>query len=435
MAKKQQLEDWEVALIRSMLKTGEFSKQQIVAYFSRPERSVNQGRISEIESDHERYRGIEAAPEASLTSFLEDWQKIRFPEAPKFPPGPVHPQTLAARFPKRAGKPLRLSAGETSQVEGKEGFNWGSRQEYCRTLAGMANNDGGYLLLGIKDGTFEVVGIATDRMEKFDLKRANEFVTRSFNQALEIEKSQFEIEGKTIGVLYVHASRSKPVICKVDGGGLFSGDIYYRYPGETRRIQAPELENILRDRDSRAGNRVLNLVGTLAETGAQNAAVINLRSGEVEGDRGRFMIEESLLDKIKFITEGKLDEAEGSPTLRVVGEVQPVGDGVVAIRQSVVGSITEVHICDAFLYQKCQYEPKAYIQAQTHLQPLWLPIFFFASIAKLDLNTLVDVIRSSESPYAQRIEKHVERVIDGRHPAGVAGRKYGSNRIGRAQIG
>lgn len=59
--KEKQIEDWEVSIIRAMLASEQYSKQQIVSYFSRPERSVNQGRISEIEKGHERYEGIESA--------------------------------------------------------------------------------------------------------------------------------------------------------------------------------------------------------------------------------------------------------------------------------------------------------------------------------------------------------------------------------------
>ena len=417
--RQPQLENWEVALIRAMLDSGAYTKQQIVAYFSRPDRSVNQGRISEIENNHERYAGIDAAPPEALVTFLEDWNKIRFPAAPALPPGPTHPDTLAARFKRRDGNPARLNVAETSSVEGKQKLDWGSRHKYCKTLAGMANKDGGYILFGVKDGSFEVVGIRPDRMEKFDLKKANEFITRSFNQALDIEKGQFEIDGKTVGVLYVHPSKSKPVICTAEGSDLYSGDIYFRYPGETRRIQAPELFNLLQERDSRAGERVLQLVGTLAETGVHNAAVINLATGEVEGEKGGFLIEESLLDKIKFVAEGKFVEKDGTPALRVVGDVQPVGGPKVTIEQSVVGSITELHIHEAFLYQKCQYQPVAYIQAQTHMQPLWLPIFFFAAEANLDLPALIETLKKSGSPYAQRISKQIDRVKSGRPPTGV----------------
>ncbi len=417
--KPSQLADWEVAIIRAMLHAGTFKKQEIVAYFSRPDRSINQARISEIEDNHERYKGIAAASKAELDKFIADWREIRFPAAPIVPPGPTSLAVLLARFPPRAGDPPRVAVSETDTVEGKESFNWGNRHDYCKTLAGMANNKGGYILFGVKDGSFEVVGIADDRMDRFDLKKANEYITRTFNQALSLEKGQFTIEGKTIGVLYVTPSLAKPVVCTLDGSTLSSGDIFYRYPGETRRIQAPELEALLRERDTSAENRLLHLVAKLAESGAHNAAVINLSSGEVTGERGQFLIEENLLDKIKFIAEGRFDEKEGGPALRVVGDVQPIGAPRVTIQQSVLGSISERHIQDAFLKQSCDYDPKVYIQAQTHLQPLWLPIYYFAEQAKLDLAGLKQLLQSSETTYPARIERQVDRIMEGRAPAGI----------------
>ena len=77
--KQPQLADWEVAIIRAMLAFGKFKKQEIVAYFSRPDRSINQGRISEIEDSHERYKGVAVASKAELEKFLADWKEIRFP--------------------------------------------------------------------------------------------------------------------------------------------------------------------------------------------------------------------------------------------------------------------------------------------------------------------------------------------------------------------
>lgn len=424
-----QLQDWEVALIRRMLATGKFTKQEIVAYFTRPDRSINQGRISEIEQDHERYRGIEPASEEELEKFLADWDKLRFPESPILPLGPTHPTTLTTLFTLKDGDPPRLSVSETTFVEGKQSFNWGSKSDYCRTLSGMANNSGGYLIFGVKDGSFEIEGIAQDRMERFDLKRANEFITRSFSQALDLEKGQFQIDEKTVGVIYVHPSKNKPVICKLDADGLNSGDIYYRYPGETRRIQAPELEQLLRERDTSAEGRLLGLLSKVTESGINNAAVINLTSGEVTGEGGRFVIDESLLDKVKFIAQGKFDEREGAPTLRLVGDVQPTS-GTVTIQQSVIASITERDIHEAFLLQKCKYKPEAYIQAQTHLQPLWLPIYWFAVAGGLNLDSVQILLKESQSPYESRIQRQIERVTTGRSPAGAPSQQTVARELG-----
>lgn len=50
--RKNRLERWEIALIKAMLEKGTFgSDQDILAYFTRPNRSVNQGRIWESGDD------------------------------------------------------------------------------------------------------------------------------------------------------------------------------------------------------------------------------------------------------------------------------------------------------------------------------------------------------------------------------------------------
>jgi hypothetical protein len=67
--KQPQLAEWQVAIIRAMLAAGKFKKQEIVAYFSRPDRSINQGRISEIEDHHKRYKGIVPPRMPSWRSF------------------------------------------------------------------------------------------------------------------------------------------------------------------------------------------------------------------------------------------------------------------------------------------------------------------------------------------------------------------------------
>ncbi|WP_259781695.1 ATP-binding protein [Aestuariispira ectoiniformans] len=420
--KTPQLKGWEVSLIRAMLNTGRYSKQQIVAYFSRPERSINQGRISEIEQGHERYEGIPVASFEELEQFLAEWNQLSFPSAPQVPRGPTHPDTLAGEFRTRPGNTNKLSISETSKIEGKESFNWGSKQDYCKTLAGMANNSGGYILFGVQDGSFEINGIAPDRMEKFDLRKANEFLTRSFNQSLELEKGSFEIEGKTVGVLYVHETKNKPVICKVDGSGLFSGDIYYRYPGETRRIQAPELEFLLQSRDHAAEQSLLAMVQKITRTGVGNSAIIDLSTGLVEGQKGSFFVNEALLEKVKVISQGHFEEKDGAPALTLIGELRTADDNdEIPIEQSVIAAITERNLQESFIFQTTPAYPKGYIQAQPCLQPKWLPIYYFASLEGYNEAQVIETLEQSETTYPRRIVAHTDRVRSRKGPGVLPG--------------
>src|SRR5689334_19263041 len=68
------LEKWEVAIIKVML-AKKFVPQTIQAYFSRPTRTINHARISEIR-DETKHKGIKAATETELDTFLSAWPNI-----------------------------------------------------------------------------------------------------------------------------------------------------------------------------------------------------------------------------------------------------------------------------------------------------------------------------------------------------------------------
>lgn len=68
------LEKWEVALVKSML-AKDYVPQDIQAYFSRPTRSINHARISEIR-DGAKHKAIKAASDAELDAFLAAWPNV-----------------------------------------------------------------------------------------------------------------------------------------------------------------------------------------------------------------------------------------------------------------------------------------------------------------------------------------------------------------------
>jgi len=73
--KGHHLERWEVALVKAMLATKKYNDQDILAYFTRPTRSINHRLISEIRSE-KKHKAIKAATADQLSEFLRCWPDV-----------------------------------------------------------------------------------------------------------------------------------------------------------------------------------------------------------------------------------------------------------------------------------------------------------------------------------------------------------------------
>ncbi len=69
----------------------------------------------------------------------------------------------------------------------------------------------------------------------------------------------------------------------------------------------------------------LSLMSKIAKAGPENVAILDTEKGLIEKSESQsLLIDEKLLEKIKFIREGSFDEVEGAQALKVVGDVRPV---------------------------------------------------------------------------------------------------------------
>ena len=64
------LDKWEVALVKAMLLKGGYNDQDILAFFTRPTRSVNHRLIGEIRTE-KKHRSIKAASDEELSDFFD----------------------------------------------------------------------------------------------------------------------------------------------------------------------------------------------------------------------------------------------------------------------------------------------------------------------------------------------------------------------------
>ena len=331
--KGNSLTDAEAAVIKALIGAGKHSNQEIAGLINRARgdaaSDISSGRISNIKNGQiKKYAGIPAAGAAEVAQFMA----MAAPPAPA-DGGPLSAARLAKLLPAKPGVPGSLAITETDHVECKKSVNF-----VMKTIAAFANNKGGYFLFGVENGTFNVVGLPDDKFEKFDLNKLNQHIRDQLGIGLEIQVATYQIDGKKVGVAYIGQAHTKPVIFIHNADGAAQGHIYYRYPGEDRLISPADLQKLIEQRLQQLSQTILSKhLANIMRFGIENAAVMNLATGEIDGKAGSFLIDEALLPQISFVMDGEFVERSGAPTLKLIGEVAPIAAAIVAVKEVLEG--------------------------------------------------------------------------------------------------
>lgn len=219
--------------------------------------------------------------------------------------------------------------------------------------------------------------------------------------------------GRELGYIYTHEATDKPVVATASKDQVKEGEIYFRYNGQSTVIKYAELRGMIDDRLARERQAWLQHLRTIAHTGPTNVAMLDTVQGKLYGGGTPFIIDEPLLRKLKFLRQGRFSETEGQPTLRLVGDVQPVS-GVPVERPVEVG-IHEADIIEAFLAQ-CALEPsqaKAYLHETAYQATPYLPLWYLLSRAEMSVDKAVQFLRRAGSPRGDQVSKLVSRLEGG----------------------
>lgn len=223
-----------------------------------------------------------------------------------------------------------LLARESTRLEFKESFGFVNLPRYMRTMAAFANNRGGVILFGVANSPRKAVGIDVARFDSIDPEKITSSLNEHFDPAIQWRMGLFSDGGRSFGYFHVPEARDKPVICKKNHDKyLKSGEIYYRYHGQSRVIGYGELRAIIEEARERERALWMKHVARIARIGPRNVAFLDLVSGDVthEEMKGTFVIDEEMLRKMKdemiFVEEGVFKEKEGAPALRLVGDIIP----------------------------------------------------------------------------------------------------------------
>jgi hypothetical protein len=322
MGKRNSLTDFEVSIIKNLLASPtKFQNQEIAGMINRyrgdASKDINSGRISNIKNgDIKKYLNIEPASNEDAQIFLKSYNEKT--TVIHNAGSPVSKKRLNELLPLKKGSKTYLNITETDLIECKKSINLP-----MKTVAAFANNNGGYIVAGVMDKTWQIVGVDEGRLAKFDFNTFNQNIRSQLGIEIEIKREILEFGKKKVAVFHVSEAHTKPVIFCKAGDSVGEGHIYYRYVGEDRLISAADLQKIIEERIRKMSELVLNKhLSRILQVGIDNAAVMDLSTGEVEGKAGSFYIDEKLLPNLEFIKEGEFVEKAGAPTLKLVGEVE-----------------------------------------------------------------------------------------------------------------
>ena len=400
---RRSIADEEIGLIKAMLARG-MANKAIQFYFNRQDRAVNSGRITGIKQGGYGCE-VPKASDGALSAFIS---KYSLPElaAPGIVVATEHPSPLDAMdeekllsfFARDANGDWSCVVGETDEYECKEGFNLSNFGKPLRTIAGFANNRGGYLFFGVKDRPFgfAVCGLKDSRFVETDQNKFSQKIRSVLQPTPRFRVASLKLDAITVGVIHVEPHSAKPVIASKTDGDVAEGAIYYRYSGETKAIGYPDLRAILDERDQLSRNAILPMVQRLLELGPKDAMVANLAVGQLEGGNRPILIDPQSLEQIKFIREGEFNEVDGAPTLRVVGDAQTVPAEIIAPIRIVRAEVTVDAILRNFIDRNPVEQPLSYFSQVSHEAGWILPIFYYLHLAGQTRQGALNTLKSSK---------------------------------------
>lgn len=293
----------------------------------------------------------------------------------------------------------RIMSRESSWLEFKQNFNWASWEKYARTAAAFANARGGYIVFGIGNKPRKLTGMTNTNFEDTDPETITKDLNSSFAPALEWQSYVYFFQGQRFGMLFFWESSAKPVIATANRQEFKEGDILFRYRGKTERIRHTELHAMIEARQTRNMDSWLRFIQRVARIGVDNAAVLDMLEGTVSGPGGTLVIDEKLLQKIRFIREGRFHERDGAMTLRLVGDVQPLSSNIIQPTRLVdkqVG-ITTPDIVHAFLQRAPVTSPREFIKQICFEASGYLPIYYFMTLARLAHSDVIKFVQGQNS--------------------------------------
>ena len=283
---------------------------------------------------------------------------------------------------------LILRRRESVTIEFKETFEWGRkefRSKIAKSAAAFANNRGGIIVFGISNKPHHVIGIKN--FLEIDDSEVSTFFTTHFTPNILFERQEYEFNGVKIGLLSISESELKPIICCKDSAKTYESDIYYRYGARSSKIKAGDLIYLLREIRETENEKWMNLLGNVSRFGVSNVGLLNTASGEIVGNNNTFILDENLLKQIQVLDQYS-EKTEGSPAVKIIGEIREVGKLIEKPKP-----IYDEDIYEAFLKEYLITSGFEYLRAICRFNTPYYPFFFFLNVENVKLPDAFETVK------------------------------------------
>lgn len=291
---------------------------------------------------------------------------------------------------------------EHSEIEFKESFQSPKHKDkrLHKWIASFANANGGLIIYGVKNNG-ELIGLQNNKLREFDNKDLSQELLDYFAPEIKFELFTKEVVGFELGFLYVYKSTDKPVVAiKSASETIQESDIFYRYPGQSRRISYGDLRSIIEEKYNLLNERWLKLMNNVATIGVENVGLLNIENGELMGSGNKLLIPEELLEKISFINEGSFVEKDGAPTLKLIGEVLPIDSNkVIQLIEKKYQIITHFELCKSFFKQDLDVDSaKDFFRKVAYENTEYYPIYYYLVTSKLSPVSVEKLLQKEKGP-------------------------------------
>lgn len=160
-------------------------------------------------------------------------------------------------------------AEETDSLEFKAAMPW-NRNTLVKDILAMANViDGGQIIIGVADGSFERQGLTEQQIATYDIDKMRDAVA-PFADPRVVFRREVVVDSNGLRYIIIEVSPFEdfPVICRRDGEDVKAGTVYFRSrarrPQSARVASSAEMRDII-ERSAALSMRRLARLGFVAQ--------------------------------------------------------------------------------------------------------------------------------------------------------------------------